>query len=85
MPANGTASGSEKEMLLQVLLQGLQEANPGAEALHSLQEARSPGPIDIRPGVFIPNKEGKRGSGWKKKESMCLPICCLTKSRCVKA
>ena len=47
MPANGTASGSEKEMLLQVLLQGLQEANPGAEALHSLQEARSPGPIDI--------------------------------------
>ena len=39
-----------------LVVQGLQEANPGAEALQSLQKAqeRSPGHRDICPGVFIP-------------------------------
>jgi len=47
MPANGTASGRKKWILLLVPLQGLQEANPGAEALHSLQKAQSLGHTDI--------------------------------------
>ena len=61
MPAHGIASGSKKEILLLVLLQGLQEANPGAEALHSLQKAQSHGHTDIRQGVFIRSSEDKKG------------------------
>ena len=49
MPANGTASGSKRDQILVlVLLQGLQEANPGAEALHSLQKAQSQPNQDVQ-------------------------------------